>query len=425
MMDGFLIGPYTYELAPNGETLPAYFLSPGSNLTLSVTVKGDSNSVQYPLGTPVPTGTVQICLSTYGGLYGECQYGLVTSQTASLVPLSGAYAQESVAVTTFSDLGAGPDGYYFFNAVYSGDSVWGGGSLIDISPINIQTLPPLAPTTTVLSITPTSFSSPQTATITATITGAGNPGTSPTGELDFYNNDVFLTYCFWYPQNAVTGTTTTCTFEVTPSWFNENGANQLTAKYWGDGANGPSVSDTVSFTATQTNNGDFTLAPQTPQITVQSGSTGTVGLNLQSLSNFNGAVALICATSSTQFSCGVNPASATLNGTATATLTINATVQTARIAVPIWQGQSRWPMAAGLLCFGFLLAVGRAGRKLQRSLLLSLGLLAAMAAASCGGSAPSQNQTPINGAAAGTYSVLVTGTANGIIHNAKITVVVP
>jgi hypothetical protein len=284
-------------------------------------------------------------------------------------------------------------------------------------------LSPLAPTTTTLSITPTSFSGTQTAQVTATVAGAGNAGTSPAGEIDFYNDNVFFTDCIW--KTGVAGTTNTCSFEVTPSWFLNSGANQLTAKYWGDGANGPSVSNVVNFTSTQTG-GDFTLAPQTPQLTVNAGSSGTVVLNLQSLSNFSGAVALTCTPSSTQFGCSVAP-TVTLNGAATATLTINATVQTAELAVPNRQKQSRWPVAAGFLCFGFLLAGGRTSRKLRRTLLLTLCLFAAMATISCGsgGSTTTPPSTPLNGSAAGTYSVLVTGMANGIIHNVKITVAIP
>ena len=427
-MNGYLIGPYTYQLAPNGDTLPDLYMNPGSDLTLSVTVQGGSSTSQYA----APTGTVQICLSTYPGMFGECQVGLVTSQTVPLVPLSGASNPVSVGVATFPTLGPGPDGYYFFNAVYSGDSLWGSSRLIDITPINVQALPPLAPTTTTLSITPASISGAQIATIKSTITGAGNPGTSPVGELDFYDNDVLLTYCYWYPKDAVTGTNTTCTFKVNSSWFNQNGANQLTAMYWGDGANGPSVSSAVSFTATEATVGDFTLAPQSPQVTVQPGLTAIVGLNLQSVKNFNGAVALTCAPSSTQFGCSVNPPSPTLNGTATATLTVSASVQTAAFARPVRPEPSLWLLAAGMVGFGFLLPGGLARRQLRRSMLVCFALCAMMLANSCGGSSANTNSTttttttpPPRSTAAGAYTVLVTATANGIIHNAKITVIVP
>jgi hypothetical protein len=427
MLNDNEVGPYTYQLAPNTIDMGGIYMNTGSSLTVGVTAQGaytlGASPAQIPLGTTAPTGTVQVCLGTYPGLFNECGYQMVYSQIVTLTPVSGTNTPESLAVATFPNLAANQ---YYVSLVYNGDSNWGVEALMDGRVIIVESLPSFAATTTTLSITPTSFSGTQTAKVTSTITGAGNPGTSPTGELDFYDNDVFLTYCYWYPQNAVAGTTTTCSFEVTPSWFNQSGANQLTAVYSGDGANGPSVSNTVNFSATQTGVGDFMLAPQTPQLTVQSGSSTSVLLNLQSLSNFNGAVSLSCTPSSTQFSCGVTPTSPTLNGTTSATLTIHATVQTAMLAQPDPQTPRRWPVAAGLLCGCFLFIGGRAGRKFRRSLLFGLCFLAAMAAISCGGSSsitPPQN--PINGSAAGTYSVVVTGTANGIIHNARITVLVP
>jgi hypothetical protein len=89
-------------------------------------------------------------------------------------------------------------------------------------------------------------------------------------------------------------------------------------------------------------------------------------------------------------------------------------------------------MAAGVLAFGFIFAGGRASRKLRRSVLLSLGLFAALFATSCGGASgtsqstsSSPQTTPAAPSPPGSYSVLVTGTANGIVHNAKITVLVP
>jgi subtilase family serine protease len=424
-MSGFLIGLYTYQLAPDGETLPAYYMNPGSSLTVGVTAQGSytwgANPSQIPLGTTAPTGTVQVCLGTDASVTAICM-SPVYSQTATLAPLSGTSATKSLGVVTFPNLAAGS---YILTAAYSGDSNWHTWGLFDDTFINVQTLPVYAPTTTTLSITPTSISGTQAATVTATVTGAGNTGTSPTGELDFYDNDVLITYCYWYPRDAVTGTTTTCSFEVTPAWFNQNGANQLTAKYWGDGANGPSVSNTVNFTSSPTI-GDFTFAPQTPQVTVQAGSSGTVLLNLQSLSNFNGAVALTCTPASSQITCSI-PATVTLIGQATATLTVNAAAKTTALVTPRQQGSIHWPIAMGVLFLGFLFAGGRAGSKFRRSLMLGLCLFAAMLASSCGGgiSNSSSTSTSTTATAPDTYSVLVTGTANGIVHNARITVMVP
>jgi hypothetical protein len=420
------IGPYTYMFTSSGEELPAIYMNPGSSLTVGVTAQGSytlgANPAQIPLGTNAPTGTVQVCLGTYPMDYPPC-YKPTYSQTATLAPLSGSTGPESLAAVTFPSIAATVDGYYILSAVYSGDAVWGSSGLFELWPITVQTLPTYATSVTALSITPTSFSGAQTATVTATVTGSGNAGTSPTGEIDFYNNDVFLTY--WYWQTGVAGTASTISFEVNPTWFNQTGANQLTAVYTGDGANGPSVSNALSFTASRAV-GDFTLAPQTPQVVVKAGSSATVALNLTSLSNFNGDVALTCTPSSTQFGCAVNPASATLNGAATATLTINAVVQTASLSQPAGQKRSPWPVAAGMLAFGLFLA-GRRGRRFRQSLFACVCLFAAMLTISCGGGGGSTktNPPPPGSSAAGTYSVVVTGTANGIIHNAKITVVVP
>jgi hypothetical protein len=84
-----------------------------------------------------------------------------------------------------------------------------------------------------------------------------------------------------------------------------------------------------------------------------------------------------------------------------------------------------------MLAFGLFLFGGRASRGLRASMLLSMGLLAALMITSCGGGGGSGSGGGGGGGGGGTnptpttYFVLVTGTANGIVHNAKITVVVP
>jgi Pro-kumamolisin, activation domain/Bacterial Ig-like domain (group 3) len=418
-----IIGPYTYLPGNGGPSL-----SIGSSVTLSASVKGSStigaSPSQIPLGTAAPTGTVQLCLGLTANLgFGACQ-NPVYSQTVPLSALSGSNAMESLGEASFSNLAAGN---YYLSVEYSGDANWAAYGLLNFPSYSVQTMPAAAATTTAVSISPTSFSGTQTATITATVTGTGNGSTSPTGEIDFYNNDVLLTESSWATGGA--GKTSTVTFDVNPSWFLNSGTNQLTAMYWGDSANAPSVGNVVSFTSTQLNGTDFTMAPQQPRITVQAGSTGTVGLNLTPLSGFNGAVALTCAPSSSEFSCSVNPASPTLNGSAVATLTINASIPTTAQIQPMRQGLPRWPMAAGMLAFVLFLAGGRTRRAFARTMLLSFALLATLGVASCGvnggsggggGTNPPPNSTP-----AGTYSVLVTATGSGVVHNAKITVVVP
>ncbi len=76
-------------------------------------------------------------------------------------------------------------------------------------------------------------------------------------------------------------------------------------------------------------------------------------------------------------------------------------------------------MLASVILSGFT------DRKRRLAMLLSLGLFAALfAVAGCGSGGSQGGQQPPPPANAGTYSVVVSATANGIIHNAKVMVVV-
>jgi hypothetical protein len=65
------IGPYS----ENG-IQPGLFMNVGSTLTVGVIAKGwntfAAQPAQIPPGTTAPTGTVQVCLGTYPGLYNDC-----------------------------------------------------------------------------------------------------------------------------------------------------------------------------------------------------------------------------------------------------------------------------------------------------------------------------------------------------------------
>jgi len=76
-----------------------------------------------------------------------------------------------------------------------------------------------------------------------------------------------------------------------------------------------------------------------------------------------------------------------------------------------------------LIC-AFVLLGGLSDDKRKRSRLRALGLFAALALfVSCGGSSTTPPPPPPPPPAA-TYNVVVSGTANGIVHNAKVLVVV-
>jgi hypothetical protein len=432
--------PITFRVVKGVPGINDYINAPSTNMnaggSLPVTiVVGPSYGEFYsglpsPLGTVAPTGTVTVCLVTIIHL-GQLCYQAIYSQTATLSPPpSGSNSQYSSVTVTFPNLAAG---WYYPTAIYSGDTNWQTWGLQDLTTIHVSPSSSLAASTTNLSITPTSISATQLATVTTTVTGTGNSGIAPTGWVNYYNNGIFLTYGQLTPAN--TGARSSLTFQLNTSYFWNSGANQITAIFQGDSHYQPSTSNVVNITVTQSG-GDFMMTPQRSQITVQSGSSGTVGVNLTSLGNFSGMVTLTCTPSSSNISCNVNPASVTVNGAATATVTINATVQAAGLPLPLEVTQARVPvprgwlgLGAGLIC-ALVLLDGLADDTRERGWLLGLGLFAALALAiSCGGGASMQttsSPSPDPSASpAGTYSVVVTGTgANGIIHNAKVTVVV-
>ena len=173
--------------------------------------------------------------------------------------------------------------------------------------------------------------------------------------------------------------------------------------------------------------GDFTLAPQQSEITVQSGGSGTVGLNLASSGTFNGVVTLTCTPSSSQITCGVNPSTPTVNGSATATLTVTATAQAAMMATRRDYGNRlAWLGAEGSFLLAAIVLCGSMNRRCRLATLLGMLMLATLVAATgCGGGNSSGQQTPPPPPpSTTTYGVVVSATANGIIHNVKVLVVV-
>ena len=399
---------------------PGYNIDVGGSLTMTVVVGSDNGPMfgnYAPLGTATPTGTVTACLDATPS---SVCVNPVYSQTAPLTSPTGVHSLSSTATFTFSNLAAG---YYFPTFSYSGDANWQNFGLIYLTTINVAPITSLTPTTTTLSITPASFSNGQFANISVTVAGSGTTGTAPAGEVDFYDNGVFLTYIL-FPLGK-SGSTASATFRLGASAFWNSGANQITAIYDGYGNYQSSSSNVVNVSVTQ-RAGDFSLVPQLPEITFARGSFGAVGLNLTSLNNFNAAVSLSCATSSSNISCRVSPSAPTLNGSAMATLTVSSGAAAAA-AVHNEPGNPLTGLQIGGALVACALAARFAGRNRQYfAVLLSFGLFAAvLSTAGCGGGGSQTIQPPPPPPAVGTtYSVIVSATANGIVHNAKITVVV-
>jgi hypothetical protein len=160
---------------------------------------------------------------------------------------------------------------------------------------------------------------------------------------------------------------------------------------------------------------------------VQSGSSATAGFNLASLNGYNGTVTLSCTPSSSQISCSLNPATVTVNGQASTTLTVKAAVSgTSSKLSPVPRGGHWLPASALAFCVILVLPLRR--RRWIGVACLPI-LLAVAILSGCGGSGNTGGGGGgggggFTGTPVGTYTVLVTGTASGIAHSAQITIVV-
>jgi hypothetical protein len=403
-------------------TSPGWYVNPGGSLTMTAQVGPEFGSLSggtAPVGMAGPTGTATLCLNANFNVGVQACTSPAYSQTVPLVPSSGQNSLYSTATATFTNLAAGG---YMPEFVYNGDANWRLYGLDFTAIVFVQSTTPLAVATATLSASPASISGSQKSVLTATVTGSGN--TAPTGEVDFYDNGVPIAYTLL--QASTTSATSTSAVTLTSNALLTNGNNQITAYYLGDTVYAGAISNTAPLSATQTY-GDFTLAPSAPQLSVSSGSSASLGLNLISVSGFNNTVSIACTPSSSQFSCYVTPSSASLNGTATATLTVSAVLPSSAANHPSIPGPQHrnWPApAAAALCV--LLAVPFRRRRWFTMVCLLVLLLSALSLGACGGGSGgnSSSQPKVNGTPAGTYNVVLTATANNMTHDVKIPIIV-
>lgn len=410
-------------LSPESTMGPVYNVLPGGSISIEVEVGpqlGPLSGVAAPAGIAGPTGTVTICLNASLNVATQACTNPTYAQTVPLAAPSGTYGMYSSATATFTNLATGG---YMPQFLYNGDTNWQAWGLDYITTVNVGTYTQLAPTATTLAITPASVSGTQQAELTTTVAATGAGTAAPTGFVEYYDNGHFFAYNSLTP--ATSGASSSVSFNASASAFWNSGTNQITAIYTGDSSYAPSISSVANVTATQTAVGDFLVNYQSSQISVAAGSTGSVGINLASLNGFNSTVSLTCAPSSSQFSCSIAPGSVALNGTATAQVSVNAMEQSAAgTVVPV--KPLRLPMLAGAFGLCIVFVFGKMWRQAGRSFLCGVALLVLLSISGCGSnkSTTTPPPPPPGSTPAGTYSLAVTATANGIVHNAKLLVVV-
>jgi hypothetical protein len=165
-------------------------------------------------------------------------------------------------------------------------------------------------------------------------------------------------------------------------------------------------------------------------LTVSSGQTASFTIDLATMSGSSGTFAFACSSLPANSACTFNPASEAVSANATGSVTAQIATGLSSTSAQ----KSDHPAVAfspGTLVFacGLLFLPLAFRRKLRRMLFAAILLLIPFGISSCagagggGGGAPPPNPTNTN-TPAGTYSVIVTATANGLSHKITLSLTV-
>ncbi len=319
-----------------------------------------------------------------------------------------------------------PAGNYSVTAFYTGDNSF--LSSTDSSPINF-TITAIG-TTTALASQLNSQGLLLNTTVTAT-----SAGSAPTGLITISNGNTVLGTIGLSGGNPSGGTiNSTASFngtQLAPGQYN------FTASYAGDADYGPSVSTSLPMTLTA----DFTIANQgIPSLTVTAGNTANYinDIVVVPLFGYAGTVNISCTTNAPMTTCTPIPTAIPVSdgnidiGSIMVATTSNAGMVVRKPAArsPIDPRPDSIVIAVALL---LLFLTGSASVRRRRYAILALALIlmtAGIAALGCGGGSgggapppppppPSAQGTPPN-----TYTITVTGMANGTSHSTNLTLVV-
>jgi len=409
-------GPLTFTVVKGTPVLTAELVEEGVLAFPSTTVTYQAGTVTVHVlmkglnSFVAPTGNVVVTLGTL-------------TQTAALT--TEAYANQglSAANCTFANVAAGT---YSLSATYAGDSNWNASSYTSPAPYTFVNATATV-TTTTLSVSPSRVDSSGSVTFTVTVTASQSQSHAPVGFAQLFANGSSFAGIAVLPSTTTNTTVSTGTVTV-PATELPSGALQVTAVYLGMVGFDPSTSAPVPLTVSFT---DFTLSASAARVVVKSGQSASVPLLLGGPNGGSASVSVFCLPSSTSFGCSVSPQTQSVQGAASATMTINAYIPTTGASAKLERtGTQRGFFAASaVFALGFALMFPLLGREQFRGLAVCFVFLAiGTFTAGCGGGS-SQGLTPppppanLN-APAGTYSVVVTGISGSITHNSKITVVI-
>ena len=373
----------------------------GSNLAVHVVLRGPTANVP-------PTGKVTVSLGTL-------------TQTVPVVAES--YINEGLS-TANATLNNVPAGTYSLSASYSGDVNWNAASYTSPQQLTFVTNTAVATSTTTLTASSTSVNSSGSVTFNVKVTASTDQYGTPLGIVSLVGNGTVFAGGI-LGSGIVTASTTETATIVVPATELPIGQLNVTAVYSGNVGVASSVSAPVQLNVTAS---DFTFSTGASSLTVPSGQTGTVPLLLGGPYGIGVPVSLACTPSSSLFTCSVNPASPTVTGSGTATLTVAASVPatTARVLAMRDHNPGHALAAACSFAFAFgAVVIVSIGKRKPRAQAIFLFFTLLFVATSCGGGSSSAPPPPnTNPTPPGAYSVLVTATSNGVVHNAQLAVLV-
>jgi hypothetical protein len=264
-----------------------------------------------------------------------------------------------------------------------------------------------ATTSTALSSSPNPSTVGQAVTLTGTVTSPTS-GTR-TGTVTFLDGATSLG----------TGTLNAGGAATLQFTFQSAGQHSITAKYAGDSNFADSISPAVTQSVNSANSAsDFSVSASPPSASVNPGGAASFTLTLNPVGGFTGAVSVSCSGAPPASACTASPSSVTLNGSSSASVTVQIATSTAGSVSgpPTSRDGNRWVWLL-LLQLTIAAAVAiRLHRKRVLGIATATGLLFIAGCGNGGGMSGAQKQaTP-----SGTYTLTLTATAGTNTHSTTV-----
>ncbi len=209
-----------------------------------------------------------------------------------------------------------------------------------------------------------------------------------------------------------------------------NGAHTLTASARDSAGN---IGVAVALLVAVHNSAEFGIAPaagSSTSATVSAGRTATYSLNVAPTAGFTGAISFTCTGAPQGSTCSMSPNPANVSGVSSTTITVSITTTARSRANSLQVAGNGWrPVGRGadllwiaLVPAAVLSCGSRSRRRGTRAGRLVLMLLVGLAVG-CGGGGVSMTPTPTtpvrtqSGTAAGTYTIVVSGSSGTVSHS--------